>query len=54
LTPAVFCLACAYLTYSSIGYAISQNAIHVALLLLLSGVAALVVLHWREKQISAQ
>lgn len=53
LTPAVFCLACAYLTYSSIGYAISQNAIHVALLLLLSGVAALVVLHWREKQIKA-
>jgi APA family basic amino acid/polyamine antiporter len=54
LTPAVFCLACAYLTYSSIGYAISQNAIHVALLLLLSGVVALVVLHWREKQINAQ
>ena len=54
LTPAVFCLACAYLTYSSIGYAISQNAIHVALLLLLSGVAALVVLHWREKQINGQ
>ncbi len=53
LTPAVFCLACAYLTYSSIGYAISQNAIHVALFLLLSGVAALVVLHWREKQIKA-
>ena len=54
LTPAVFCLACAYLTYSSVGYAISQNAIHVALLLLLSGVAALVVLHWREKQVNAQ
>ena len=54
LTPAVFCLACAYLTYSSIGYAISQNAIHVALLLLLSGVVALVALHWREKQINAQ
>ncbi len=53
LTPAVFCLACAYLTYSSIGYAISQNAIHVALFLLLSGVAALAVLHWREKQIKA-
>ena len=52
LTPAVFCLACAYLTYSSIGYAISQNAIHVALLLLLSGVVALLVLHWREKQIN--
>ena len=54
LTPAVFCLACAYLTYSSIGYAISQNAIHVALFLLLSGVAALVMLHWREKQINGQ
>ena len=53
LTPAVFCLACAYLTYSSIGYAISQNAIHVALFLLLSGVLALGVLHWREKQINA-
>ena len=53
LTPAVFCLACAYLTYSSIGYAISQNAIHVALFLLLSGVLALGLLHWREKQIKA-
>ena len=53
LTPAVFCLACAYLTYSSIGYAISQNAIHVALFLLLSGVLALGLLHWREKQIKS-
>ena len=49
LTPMVFCLACAYLTFSSVGYAISQNAIHVALLLLLSGVVALALLHWREQ-----
>lgn len=49
-TPAIFCLACAYLTYSSIGYAISQSAIHVALFLLLSGVLALLVLVWRERR----
>ena len=49
-TPAIFCVACAYLTYSSVGYAISQSAIHVALFLLLSGVLALGVLHWRERR----
>jgi hypothetical protein len=34
-----------------VGSAISQNAIHVAVLLLLSGVLALALLHWREKGI---
>ncbi|NBS72090.1 MAG: amino acid permease [Betaproteobacteria bacterium] len=49
LTPALFCLACAYLTYSSIGYAMSQNAIHVSVLLLFSGSVVLAFIHWREK-----
>jgi len=49
ITPALFCIACAYLTYSSLGYAISQNAIHISLLLLLSGFATLLILHLSER-----
>ncbi len=47
--PLIFAAACAWLTYSSVTYAISQKAIHVSLWLMVSGVVALVVLHWREK-----
>ncbi len=49
ITPALFTIACAYLTYSSLGYAISQNAIHVSLLLLLSGLVALLILQLKER-----
>jgi len=49
VTPAIFCLACAYLTYSSISYAISQNAVHISLLVLISGGFFLVIIHFREK-----
>jgi len=42
-------LACAYLTYSSISYAISQNAVHISLLVLISGGFFLVIIHFREK-----
>ena len=49
VTPAIFCLACAYLTYSSINYAISQNAVHISLLVLISGGFFLVIIHFREK-----
>jgi hypothetical protein len=49
ITPALFTIACAYLTYSSLGYAISQNAIHVSLLLLVSGLAALLILQLKER-----
>ncbi len=47
-TPLVFCAACGFLTYSSVMYAVSQNAIHVSFWLLGSGVLALLVLRWRE------
>lgn len=46
--PLVFCATCAWLTWSSISYAISQKAIHVSVALLLTGVLALLVLRWRE------
>jgi amino acid transporter len=49
LLPLVFCAACAWLTYSSITYAISQKAIHVSMWLIASGVVALLILRWREK-----
>ena len=47
-TPLVFCAACGFLAYSSVMYAVSQNAIHVSFWLLGSGVVALLVLRWRE------
>ena len=51
--PLVFCAACAWLTYSSITYAISQKAIHVSMWLIASGVVALLILRWREKKLAA-
>jgi basic amino acid/polyamine antiporter, APA family len=47
--PLIFCAACAWLTFSSVTYAISQNAIHVSLWLIASGLLALLVLHAQEK-----
>jgi amino acid transporter len=52
LLPLIFCSACAWLTYSSITYAISQKAIHVSMWLIASGVLALLVLRWREKALT--
>lgn len=40
-TPIVFCLSSAYLAYSSITYAASKNAAHVALWVMVAGVVAL-------------
>jgi amino acid transporter len=51
-TPLVFCAACGFLAYSSVMYAVSQNAIHVSFWLLGSGVVALLVLRWRESAMS--
>jgi len=48
LLPLVFCAACAWLTYSSISYAISQKAIHVSGWLIATGVLAWLLLRWRE------
>jgi basic amino acid/polyamine antiporter, APA family len=50
--PLVFCAACAWLTYSSVTYAISQKAIHVSMWLIASGVVALLILRWREKKLA--
>jgi len=47
--PLIFCTACAWLTYSSVTYAISQKAIHVSMGLIASGVLALLLLRAREK-----
>ena len=47
-TPVVFCLACAYLAYSSVTYAASQQAVHVSLVVLGVGLVALVVLRRRS------
>ena len=49
--PLIFCTACAWLTYSSVTYAISQKAIHVSLWLIASGVVALLLLRAREKTV---
>ncbi len=43
LTPLVFIAVCAYLCYSSIGYAMSRSAIHVSLGVMAVGIVALVV-----------
>ena len=51
--PLVFCSACAWLTYSSVTYAISQKAIHVSMWLIASGLLALLVLRWREKALTS-
>lgn len=50
LLPLVFCAACAWLTWSSVSYALSQKAIHVSGWLILTGVAALLLLRWRESR----
>ena len=47
--PLIFCAACAWLTYSSVTYAISQKAIHVSMWLIASGILALLILRAREK-----
>ena len=47
--PLIFCAACAWLTYSSVTYAISQKAIHVSFWLIASGILALLILRAREK-----
>jgi len=51
--PLIFCATCAWLTYSSVTYAISQNAIHVSMGLIASGVFALLILRGREKTLNA-
>lgn len=49
LTPLVFIATCAYLCYSSVGYAMSRSAIHVSLAVMAAGVAALAVTRYRAR-----
>jgi len=49
--PLIFCAACGWLTFSSVTYAISQNAIHVSMGLIASGIFALLILRGREKNL---
>jgi APA family basic amino acid/polyamine antiporter len=48
VTPAVFVSVCAYLCYSSIGYAVSRSAIHVSMLVMAAGVVALLLARARK------
>jgi len=49
-TPILFCLACAYLAYSSLVYAASKQAVHVSLGVMAVGALALLVLHFKERK----
>lgn len=44
LTPLVFCLSCAYLSYSSFAYAHSKGAVYISIYVMLLGVGALIFL----------
>lgn len=48
-TPLIFCGACAYLTYSSLVYAHSKDAVMVSVYVMLAGVVALVILRLQNK-----
>jgi APA family basic amino acid/polyamine antiporter len=48
VTPAIFVAVCAYLCYSSIGYAVSRSAIHVSMLVMAAGVVALLLARARK------
>ena len=48
-TPVVFCAACAWLTWSSIAYAASRNAIRVSLFVMAAGVVAWLLTRGRSK-----
>lgn len=50
LTPLVFCASCAYLAYSSIGYAQSKGAIHISMAVMACGLIALVIMAISSRQ----
>lgn len=52
LTPAVFCAACAYLSYSSMTYAASKNAVHISFAVMGLGLVALFLIHLKERSTS--
>jgi amino acid transporter len=48
ITPAILVAVCAYLCYSSVGYAVSRSAIHVCLIVMAAGVVALLLARVRK------
>ena len=44
ILPLIFCVVCGYLTYSSVVYAHSQGAVHISLVVMCIGVAALLLI----------
>jgi hypothetical protein len=49
LTPLLFCLSCAYLSYSSFAYAHSKGAVYISIYVMLVGIAALVFLRINKR-----
>ena len=49
ITPIVFCGAAAFLVYSSIKYAVDQNAVHISLIVMAAGVVALLITRMRRR-----
>jgi APA family basic amino acid/polyamine antiporter len=50
--PLVFVATCAYLLYSSITYARSQNASYVALAVMISGAVVLLLIQYRQRRVT--
>lgn len=48
LTPLVFCLSCAYLSYSSFAYAHSKGAVYISMYVMLLGLVALFILRMKK------
>ena len=49
LTPLLFCASCAYLSYTSMTYAASKNAVHISFAVMGLGLVALALLHFKER-----
>jgi basic amino acid/polyamine antiporter, APA family len=52
ITPLLFCLSCAYLSYSSFTYAHSKGAVYISIYVMLLGVMALTLLRVKSKRAS--
>jgi APA family basic amino acid/polyamine antiporter len=52
--PLVFVATCAYLLYSSITYARSQNASYVALAVMVSGAVVLLLIQHRQRRVTTE
>ena len=51
ITPLIFCASCAYLSYSSMTYAASKDAVHVSLAVMGVGLVALFLVQWKERSL---